>query len=125
MTKMDASDQLVKVSQKRRLDHCSYCGSSWRFHEIQQDKDRDGIRLIAIFHCSKCGARKFEPHPGMEWDARLVRLHDEIYQLQVALDESVKLQSHYAGILNDYDGGKRVQFANREEWIDRLIVTKR
>ena len=37
-----------------------------------------------------------------------------------ALAESVKLQSHYATILNAYDGGKRMSFASEQEWIDRL-----
>jgi len=39
-----------------------------------------------------------------------------------ALEESVKLQSHYAGILNDYDGGKRLQFADAQAWLDRLTA---
>jgi hypothetical protein len=37
-----------------------------------------------------------------------------------ALEESVKLQSHYAALLNDYDGGKRLTFASADEWIARL-----
>lgn len=37
-----------------------------------------------------------------------------------ALDESMKLQSHYAELLNDYDGGKRVGFQSGEAWMDRL-----
>jgi len=37
-----------------------------------------------------------------------------------ALDESVKLQSHYAALLNMHDGGKRMVFANSEEWMNRL-----
>jgi len=32
----------------------------------------------------------------------------------------VKLQSHYARILNDYDGGKRMTFGSADEWIARL-----
>jgi len=39
-----------------------------------------------------------------------------------ALEESVKLQSHYAGLLNQYDGGRRLQFKNAGEWIERLKV---
>lgn len=38
----------------------------------------------------------------------------------IALEESVKLQSHYAGLLNDYDGGWRMQFKSALEWIERL-----
>ena len=44
-------------------------------------------------------------------------------ELMEALIESVKLQSHYAGILNNYDGGKRLQFDCPAHWIQRLIET--
>lgn len=37
-----------------------------------------------------------------------------------ALTESVKLQSHYAKLLNMYDGGKRMQFENVEAWLKRM-----
>jgi hypothetical protein len=40
--------------------------------------------------------------------------------LERALQESVKLQSHYAAILNDYDGGRRRQFSSSKEWIERI-----
>jgi len=43
--------------------------------------------------------------------------------LYVALRESVKLQSHYAGLLNGYDGGKRRPFSTPEAWIARLRET--
>lgn len=43
--------------------------------------------------------------------------------LKLALEESVKLQSHYASLLNDYDGGKRRQFANADAWVERLRET--
>jgi hypothetical protein len=39
---------------------------------------------------------------------------------EYALDESVKLQSHYAGLLNMYDGGNRMTFATGQAWIERL-----
>jgi hypothetical protein len=48
------------------------------------------------------------------------RAADELDRLQKALDESVKLQSHYASLLNQYDGGRRLQFKNAQEWIERL-----
>lgn len=44
-------------------------------------------------------------------------------ELFVALRESVKLQSHYAMLLNMHDDGERMQFAGPEEWITRLRVT--
>ena len=43
--------------------------------------------------------------------------------MEIALDESLKLQSHYAELLNMYDGGKRRGFKTVGEWIDRLKVT--
>lgn len=47
------------------------------------------------------------------------RARDEIVALREALDESVRLQSHYAAQLNDYDGGKRMRF-NSDTWLSRL-----
>jgi hypothetical protein len=49
---------------------------------------------------------------------------DKIVALREALDESVKLQSHYAALLNDYDGGKRLQFATADDWLERLRTLK-
>lgn len=43
--------------------------------------------------------------------------------LEKALAESVKLQSHYAGLLNEYDGGKRLQFDSHAAWMNRLLET--
>jgi len=41
-------------------------------------------------------------------------------KLETALAESVKLQSHYAKLLNQYDGGERIVFKSFTEWIERL-----
>ena len=44
-------------------------------------------------------------------------------QLKVAveaLEESVKLQSHYAMLLNGWDGGERIVFKSAAEWLKRL-----
>ena len=43
--------------------------------------------------------------------------------LKIALEESLKLQCHYAELLNAYDGGLRKGFKTVDEWIDRLKVT--
>lgn len=40
--------------------------------------------------------------------------------LLAALEKSVELQSHYAYLLNMYDGGRRMQFASADEWRARL-----
>lgn len=41
-------------------------------------------------------------------------------ELWYALEESVKLQSHYASLLNMYDNGQRIQFNDAKEWLERL-----
>ena len=43
--------------------------------------------------------------------------------IEIALDESLKLQAHYAKLLNMWDGGNRMIFKDRQSWIDRLKAT--
>jgi len=47
-------------------------------------------------------------------------MEKSVHKLWEALEESVKLQAHYAKLLNDFDGGRRVVFKGAEEWLDRL-----
>ena len=54
----------------------------------------------------------------------IVDLQKQIIEKDNALEESVKLQSHYAGLLNQYDNGERKQFSTAKEWIDRLNSLK-
>jgi len=51
-------------------------------------------------------------------------LTEQIVELQESLDESIKFQTHYAELLNMYDGGKRIIFKNSEQWIKRLQALK-
>jgi hypothetical protein len=44
----------------------------------------------------------------------------EVAQLRNALAESLKLQSHYATLLNQHDGGARMTFRDNKEWLERL-----
>jgi predicted lipase len=44
-------------------------------------------------------------------------------ELEAALEQSIKLQSHYALLLNQHDGGERRVFLNAREWLDRLKET--
>jgi len=44
--------------------------------------------------------------------------------LMTALEESVKLQSHYAELLNMHDGGERRTFPHATDWLERLLVTE-
>ncbi len=46
-------------------------------------------------------------------------LEQKLKETRSALEESVKLQSHYAELLNMHDGGKRRVFT-ADEWIARL-----
>ncbi len=46
-----------------------------------------------------------------------------VEELRVALEESVKLQSHYASLLNLHDGGNRIGFTDADAWIARLRET--
>lgn len=41
-------------------------------------------------------------------------------KLRKALTESLKLQAHYAALLNDYDGGQRMTFHDADAWLARL-----
>ena len=50
-------------------------------------------------------------------EERLERLRD-------GLKESLKLQSHYARLLNQYDGGERKGFGTIKEWLDRIDEVK-
>lgn len=42
----------------------------------------------------------------------------------IDLTASVDLQSHYAGLLNQYDGGKRIQFKTAQEWTTRCLALR-
>jgi hypothetical protein len=44
----------------------------------------------------------------------------EVGELRQALAESLKLQSHYADLLNMHDGGERMQFQTVAAWLERL-----
>lgn len=44
-------------------------------------------------------------------------------EIWYALVESIKLQSHYARLLNQHDGGARMTFADPNAWIERVRQT--
>jgi hypothetical protein len=46
---------------------------------------------------------------------------DEVWN---ALEKAVKLNSMYAALLNIYDDGKRIEFVDATEWMQRLKVVK-
>lgn len=43
--------------------------------------------------------------------------YDEVWE---GLVQSLKLQSHYAELLNMHDGGERIGFKTPKEWLERL-----
>ena len=48
-----------------------------------------------------------------------------VKRLQDALTQSVVLQSHYAKLLNEHDGGKRAVFTDPKSWLERLEKIKK
>lgn len=40
--------------------------------------------------------------------------------LKLALEEALRLNAHYASLLNQYDSGNRRGFATMEDWLKRL-----
>lgn len=51
-------------------------------------------------------------------------LREQVARLTQALTESVKLQAHYAELLNMHDGGKRTVFTSIEQWLQRVTEIK-
>lgn len=62
-------------------------------------------------------------HPNVNYKTAL-GCPDCLMELRIALRESVKLQSHYAKLLNQWDGGHRIIFKNSDAWISRLRETE-
>jgi hypothetical protein len=61
------------------------------------------------------------PHPDPSDEATADAANEErIESLRVALRESLRLQSHYAELLNVSDGGERRIFRSPDEWMERL-----
>ena len=71
--------------------------------------------------------KKLNPIEELNW----IKEHTEIvftraalvdlsFRLLHLLDESVRLQSHYASLLNMHDGGERIVFKSAKEWADRI-----
>jgi hypothetical protein len=73
--------------------------------------------------CELCGQKSMNCDcTPLERDLseKVDRLESQLQTLQDALEKSVKLQSHYAELLNMHDGGERLQFADADAWIKRL-----
>jgi hypothetical protein len=60
---------------------------------------------------------------GLEALAKPIPQTYSAIELFAALTESLKLQAHYAELLNMHDGGQRIGFTSVGAWIDRLRET--
>jgi hypothetical protein len=58
-------------------------------------------------------------------EAFLEEAHKELDFMSEALVEAVKLQCHYAMLLNQYDGGHRTPFASVADFLARLDELRR
>lgn len=85
-------------------------------------KRMSGERLAALrtYYGDDIEARALLIEAARHIDA----LTSDLEAARGALEQSVKFQSHYAAILNDWDGGKRMVFANADAWMDRLRALK-
>jgi hypothetical protein len=75
----------------------------------------DGFSNQELAALCRYAAKELEPN--LEKDSLAGLMH--------ALEESVKLQSHYAALLNSYDAGKRIGFADAAAWVSRLAELAR
>ena len=120
----------AQLHRPERVDYanmvCSQCDNALMFSARQRG---NGL-------CGPCTrlkkARDACTRLGVEWnegDGTEVLLLDALAaaekragteEIRIALEESVKFQSHYAALLNDYDGGKRMTFKNAAAWTARL-----
>lgn len=69
--------------------------------------------------------RKEQEIRAQRFQQENVQLKADLAFVREALEESVKLQSHYAELLNMHDGGARLTFADAQAWMDRLKRTTR
>ncbi len=60
-----------------------------------------------------------QTEPGLQREVISKFVSDRLI-LMIALQELVQLQSHYAKLLNQYDGGLRTAFGSAQQWLDRL-----
>lgn len=71
---------------------------------VGDEKTAPDLHLMSLCACRSCG----DLAPGAI---------KEIDRLRAALEASVKLQSHYADLLNMADGGQRLQFHDADAWM--------
>jgi hypothetical protein len=88
---------------------------------------RDGRAAIETLREALHLAQRLSAKNGDELNARWSEAHAALICLEAAMSdnatalrECVRLQRHYAQLLNAWDGGERRTFYSSEEWIARL-----
>ena len=103
--------EYVKIYQKLSNQHADLL------------RELDQARRLLNPNCAEetlCGAIRNLQQAHLSEKGNAEAAEAEIDRLRQALKESVKLQSHYADLLNMHDGGQRIRFADADAWIRRL-----
>jgi hypothetical protein len=115
---MDSIDLLLYMPASFVCDKCGFC--------LENRVMIAATGQVGI----KAGGEDPEPCPNdgeqlrrVTWKEAYENSRQDLQDLMAALIESVKLQSHYAKLLNIYDGGQRMQFQSVGEWMARLTQT--
>lgn len=108
---------LIELTEEQRETAIRALDGSRDMHDGQHDSRpwrksvEDTLNTLAKASIDQRHAKAFEAA------RRTVRL-------KTALEESVKLQSHYAALLNSHDNGERLHFENADQWLERLDALK-
>jgi hypothetical protein len=111
-------DRVSRTTEKALLS-CPFCGS-----ELIASCHHEKSYFVRCVDCLAQGPSYANKTDAVTtWNKRETMFaYDET---NTALYESLRLQSHYAELLNMYDGGERRQFSTVDEWITRLREIKR
>jgi len=112
------------VNEERYLIYSREHNAWWRAHERGYTREIDLAGSYSKARAEEiCAAANFRAdeiqefmHIAPDFEASV----EDTWKLREALAESLKLQSHYAALLNQYDGGERRQFSGVGAWLDRL-----
>ena len=118
-------DQLRRELEEARGPHCTGCGNAidpdvCHCGEYAKDHNQGSghspVPMGCDCHRDDTDWRKVANTRGMLlWQAR-----QRLLWLEAGLAESVKLQSHYATLLNQHDCGRRTAFPDVAAWLQRL-----
>jgi hypothetical protein len=98
---------------------CDKCGFRLEKRTMLAATGQVGVK-IGGEECEDPCPNDGEQMRRVTWKEMALSSSESAHELMLALIESIKLQSHYAAILNGYDGGERLQFSCVAAWIERL-----